>query len=359
MQRSLETVRAIKSLGYPGGSCLSRCECDELPCPLLTWITAHLRKLCPELQDSGGAADVLLVGDLRNLLSLMSCSIIGLDADVMEPSVLNKITDFLVSELQASVIIKHKELNPEEKATEGESEKEQRVQEDGEVTEFCPEYKNVDDSDENRRKAEMQAEWVLVLHSLNMDTTSQFADVLSEVESRLTLLPHGATMNPLLNTSPDSEQWMKVEQMNQTLSADYQCRKQMMIKRFQVTLESFAWGDKQKERSKALDSVPPLASLAGFSQVSLSLLLAAREDQSYIEPIRAGKSTPIYQVLMGVVPDRGGRPGEIEPPMPTWQDRKASGHRSGRGNQKWRQFSDKKKGKKALICLSMQLCSLL
>lgn len=39
---------------------------------------------------------------------------------------------------------------------------------------------------------------------------------------------------------------MQVKKISEVLSEDYQCRRQMMIKRFQVTLESFAWGDKQK-----------------------------------------------------------------------------------------------------------------
>lgn len=39
-------------LRYPGGSCLTRCRCDELPCPLLSWLSARLRALCPELQGS-------------------------------------------------------------------------------------------------------------------------------------------------------------------------------------------------------------------------------------------------------------------------------------------------------------------
>ncbi len=51
---------------------------------------------------------------------------------------------------------------------------------------------------------------------------------------------------------------------------------------------------------------------------------------------------------MGSVPDRGGRPGEIEPPMPVWENRRAKGNRSGRGGGHQRhKFSDKKKkGKK-------------
>lgn len=60
------------------------------------------------------------------------------------------------------------------------------------------------------------------------------------------------------------------------------------------------------------------------------------------------------QKLMGSVPDRGGRPGEIEPPMPAWEGRRAHGNRSGRGggHHQRRRFSDKKKkGKKEQLIL--------
>ncbi|XP_070762362.1 protein FAM98B isoform X2 [Enoplosus armatus] len=311
MERRVGTVSAIKAVGYPDGSCLTRCKCDELPCPLLTWLTAELRTLCPELQDSNRTGDVLMVGGLRHLLSDIFSPLTELTSEVLEPSTLNKVTEFLVSELQAVHIIKYKESHPEEKMTGVEFEKEQRVEDHShELAEFCQEYEDDDIQDKDRRKAEMQAEWILLLHALDMDTSSQFTDVLSEVESRLTRLPCGDMTNPLLNTSLSSEQW---------------------------------------ERIEALASVPHLSSLMGSSQVSLSLLIAAREDQSFIEPIKAGKSTPVYKTLMGSVPDRGGRPGEIEPPMPVWEDRRAKGNRSGRGSghHQRRKFSDKKKkGKK-------------
>lgn len=345
-QNLIEPVRHDERKGYPGSSCLSRCNCDELPCPLLTWLTEELRTVCPELQDSDMTGHILLVGELRNVLSNMCSPLTVLTSEVLEPSSLNKVTEFLVSELQAARIMKHKETHPDEKKTGEESEKEQRVEYHS--TELCQECENDDDKD--RRKAEMQAEWTLLLHALDMDSSAEFTDVLKEVESRLARLPSGDMTNPLLNKSLSSEQWMKVKKINQLLTEDYRCRREMMIKRFQVTLQSFAWGEKQKERNEALASVPPLSSLASSSRVSLSLLIAAREDQSFIEPIKAGESTPVYKTLMGSVPDRGGRPGEIEPPMPRWEDRRSKGNRSGRGgghNQQRRRFSDKKKkGKK-------------
>lgn len=338
------TVSALKSLGYRG-SCLSRCRCDELPCPLLCWLGAELRRVGPELQDSKPTGEVLLVGELRNLLSDMSSPLAALTCDVLEPSVLSKVTEFLVSELQAAHILRYKEMHREELTPTEECEKEQRVEDlSHDVTEVCQE-----NEDDDKRKLEMEAEWTLLLHALDMDVSSQFEDVLSQVKMRLANLPNGDMIDPLLSSSLNAEQWMQVKKINQVLLGDYQCRRQMIIKRFQVTLESFAWGEKQKERRAALASVPPLASLNGSSQVSPSLLLAARVDQSYISPIKAGTSTSVYKKLMGSVPDRGGRPGEIEPPMPVWEDRKAKGNNRGRGggHHQRHKFSDKKKkGKK-------------
>lgn len=85
--------------------------------------------------------------------------------------------DFLVSELQAAAIIKHKELHPEVKESEDESEKEQRVEDHNQ--QFTEDLEDFDHKD--RRNAEMQAEWILLLHALDMDTSSQLTDVLSEV----------------------------------------------------------------------------------------------------------------------------------------------------------------------------------
>lgn len=83
-----------------------------------------------------------------------------------------------MSELQAAQIVKYKEVHPEEETTGEESEKEQRVEDHSH--ELTEEYEE-DDDDKDRRKAEMQAEWILLLRALDMDASSQFADVLSEV----------------------------------------------------------------------------------------------------------------------------------------------------------------------------------
>lgn len=81
--------------------------------------------------------------------------------------------------MQAAHKIKYKESDPDERATEADSEKEQRVEDLS--RDFCEENEGDDGSGENRRKAEMQAEWILLLRALNMDASSRFEDVLNEV----------------------------------------------------------------------------------------------------------------------------------------------------------------------------------
>lgn len=334
MNRNPGIISALKSLGYLG-KCLCRCDCDELPCPLLSWLSGQLQLHYPELK--GGQGGLLLAAELKSMLGDMSSPLTDLAFD--DTSTLDKITDYFISELQAAIINKTKDNHSEEKTTADESPKEQRC------VDLNPD-KNVPENEDGTASANKQAEWMLVLKTLNMDLDTPLSDVLKEVQLRITNLPSDA-ISPLLNSSLSPEQWIKLEKLNDVLSSDYKCRRQMMVKRFQVTLESFAWGDKDKERKKALEMIPSIISLDGTSNVGVPLVLAARVNQSYIEPIHPGKTTTVYKVQMGEVPDRGGRPGEIEPPMPSWEDRRSGGHRSGRGggSHKGRRFGDKKKKK--------------
>lgn len=123
-----------------------------------------------------------------------------------------------------------------------------------------------------------------------------------------------------------------------------------------------------------------LSSMPAFSpslksSVSIAKLLAAREDESRIKPVKAGPSTAVHkvlvtevlqlqcisvwwftqekiskrlflQVLMGSVPDRGGRPGEIEPPMPSFTGRREGGGSQHQQRKRRREYSGKKKKNK-------------
>ena len=67
--------------------------------------------------------------------------------------------------------------------------------------------------------------------------------------------------------------------------------------------------------------------------VSIAQLLAAREDLAILEKtsnasVRKNTRSQVNSVIIGAVPDRGGRPYEQEPPppeMPPWQKDRAGG----------------------------------
>lgn len=348
MDREIGTIHALKARGYVGSSCVKQCRCDELPCPLLTWLVSELKITCPELRDR--KMGVVLVGELRALLTDLHCPLTFMNESTLSPLLLNKVIEFLVSELNAATILKYKETHPEDENVADEAGGEQRLEDYNieETMKWCQQFEAGDQADERIRREETERELSLLFQTLDLDPASPLKDVCQQVELRLAQLPGGKMMEPLLNVSLTPEQWREVEKINKVLLDDYECRSQMMTKRFQVTLQSFAWGEKEKERSQALASVPPLSSISLSSKVSIPLLLAARKDQSWILPVKAGPSTAIHKMLMGIVPDRGGRPGEIEPPMPSWEGRREGGRGSGRGGrpQQQRNFPGKKKNKK-------------
>ncbi|XP_062391534.1 protein FAM98B [Sardina pilchardus] len=331
MDRTSWTVCAIHALGYHGRACMTKCTCEELPCPLITWLISELKSSCLAPDAKGkNATGTVLAGDLRAYLKEMSCPYTTLISETLTPASLNQITEFLVSELQAAYMIKYKENHPEDRELCCESVKDRReeMQDEGEILGKIEEFVKQDDKVASEAE-ESKMELSLLLEALSMDASSKFIDLENQVKSSLAKLPEGDIPKPLLNIELNSDQWRQIEKLNEALATDYKCRRQMMMKRFEVTLQSFTWGERGKERAKAAASLPPLLP-SSESQVSLSRLLAAREDQSRILPVRAGPSTAVHKVLMGSVPDRGGRPGEIEPPMPDWKRERAHGDNSQR-----------------------------
>ncbi|XP_036732318.1 protein FAM98C isoform X3 [Manis pentadactyla] len=87
--------------------------------------------------------------------------------------------------------------------------------------------------------------------------------------------------------------------------------------------------------------------LTPASDVSIAHVLAARADLSHLVPAtskaaRQGTCCAINKVLMGNMPDRGGRPSELEAPMPRWQSRREDGGGQKVGRQCWGRKKKKK-----------------
>ncbi|XP_033081979.1 protein FAM98C isoform X3 [Trachypithecus francoisi] len=157
-------------------------------------------------------------------------------------------------------------------------------------------------------------------------------------------LPPGF-LQPLLSYLLDAPRWEALESLSQSLRDQYRCRRYLLLKRLDLTTSAFHWSDRAEAQGEAMRAVliPIREVLTPESDISIAHILAARADLSRLIPatsvaVRRGTCCAINKVLMGNVPDRGGRPNELEPPMPTWRSRREDG-----GPQCWGRKKKKKK----------------
>uniref|UniRef100_A0A8C1WK82 Family with sequence similarity 98 member A n=1 Tax=Cyprinus carpio TaxID=7962 RepID=A0A8C1WK82_CYPCA len=169
-----------------------------------------------------------------------------------------------------------------------------------------------------------------------------FSGIEKKLKEALSKVPPSHIGEPLLKKPLGPVHWEKIEAINQALVNEYEVRRKMLLKRLDVTVQSFGWSERAKTHVDRLSKVyqPRRVVLATKSKVSVAHLFAAREDLSKIlrtssGHIREKTACAINKVRMGRVPDRGGRPNEIEAPppeMPTWQKRQ-DGPQGGSGGQ--------------------------
>ncbi|XP_033102675.1 protein FAM98A-like [Anneissia japonica] len=158
---------------------------------------------------------------------------------------------------------------------------------------------------------------------LNVSDIQLFSKLESQLRTVIAQAPECQLGKPLMKFSLNMKQWEELQGINNSLMLEYQLRRQMLLKRLDVTVQSFCWSDKisGKEDKFAKAYQPKRALLKAQSETSLSNLLAAREDltmqvKTSDQQVRMNTQTPINKVLMGRVPDRGGRPQEATPPPP-------------------------------------------
>lgn len=159
------------------------------------------------------------------------------------------------------------------------------------------------------------------------------AQLWNNINGKLaTVLKTTGVLDPLFDGYLSPSQWSQVEKYFDELSADYQKRREMLLKRLDVTVQSFHWSDrlkgtKEKEINDKFQQHRP--HLSNQTNVKVSDILAARVDLPVLEKtasasVRKNTKSAVNSVVIGRVPDRGGRTDEIQPPppeMPPWQQR--------------------------------------
>ncbi|KAL3218550.1 hypothetical protein MRX96_031482 [Rhipicephalus microplus] len=145
---------------------------------------------------------------------------------------------------------------------------------------------------------------------------------------------------PLFAGGLTEKQWFALAKLQEQMQGEYRVRRETLIKRLDVTIQSFLWAERLKGmEDKIMTAYQPRRKLMETEpNVSVGHVLAAREDLTMLEKtsgtgVRKNTKSAVNRVLIGMVPDRGGRPEEQQPPppeMPSWQKR-SDGPQGGRG----------------------------
>ncbi|XP_076306062.1 protein FAM98A isoform X1 [Tachypleus tridentatus] len=183
---------------------------------------------------------------------------------------------------------------------------------------------------------------------VNITPAMLFSKAEAKIKEVLNKYSPDQVGKPLFMGVLTDKQWLSLEELQKQMYEEYMMRREVLLKRLDVTIQSFKWADRLKSKEDLISrTYQPRRQLMKIEPaVDLSDLLAAREDLAIIEKtssasVRKNTQTAINKVLIGAVPDRGGRPEEQQPPppeMPSWQKRSDSGHggsfsggRGGRG----------------------------
>ncbi|XP_050680084.1 protein FAM98A isoform X2 [Leptidea sinapis] len=159
--------------------------------------------------------------------------------------------------------------------------------------------------------------------------------LFSKVEAKVkeTIQKEGDQMvgKPLYNKALTDKDWKQLDLMFMDMFEEYRCRRETLITRLECTIQSFEWSDRLKGKKDLIQTTyrPKRDLLKMKPDVKLSDFLAARSSLLHVEKtssasVRKNTQSDVNKVLIGKVPDRGGRPHEQQPPppeMPSWQQR--------------------------------------
>lgn len=185
--------------------------------------------------------------------------------------------------------------------------------------------------------------------------------VKARVAKLVSSLPPGAltdTMALLDSKAATPELLATLGEINAVLAQDYTLRREMLLQRVDVTVQSFLWSFKAEEREgeiaaaighkrRALTSTPAAISPADAFTAGpeLTAVLSQRITDASTKGLR---HSSVKGVIIGAVPDRGGRVTEMKVSardlMPEWAARKPEGGGGGGG---WKSGGHRGGGKAA------------
>ncbi|XP_025921786.1 protein FAM98B isoform X1 [Apteryx rowi] len=325
-----DILDALEAVGYTGPlleeEALKKAAENGLSSPefleLCVWLGSQIKPLCnmeESITSTDGDKDIESFQlEISGFLKEMSCpysSLISGDIKdrLREKEDCLKLLLFLSTELQALKILRSKQIKGS----------------------------HLEKHNEMYQEVQAICDALGLPKSSSSDIPALLANVELKIKDILSKVQNNHVGKSLLTKPLNSDQVERLEKINDALRSEYECRRRMLMKRLDVTVQSFGWSDRAKVKTDDIARIyqPKRYALSPKSTITLAHLLAAREDLSKIIRTSSGSTREntvcaINKVLMGRVPDRGGRPTEIEPPppeMPPWQKRQEGGGRGGWG----------------------------
>ncbi|XP_021951285.1 protein FAM98A [Folsomia candida] len=287
---------------------------------LISWIALELKTLCPEVDEDVTPPKTTSPDDLTSFKMELSSLLKELGfpyVSLLEPQLPARfesahdrqiLLNFLLSELQAARMI--------------------HVQK-GKSGGGGDMHVSLDESPTAKILKEMMIELDLGKPPAGSTPGLIWTGILQKVKAR------NPTLEPLFTGALSDTQWVNLDNYFKELKSDYGMRREMLLKRLDVTVQSFHWsdrlkGDKEEKLNAEFRKLRP--KMKENPAVELSHVLAARIDLPVVEKtssssVRKNTRSAVNSVVIGKVPDRGGRPDEVEPPppeMPSWQQRQGA-----------------------------------
>ncbi len=189
----------------------------------------------------------------------------------------------------------------------------------------------------------------LNLSKLPADITSKlmWQKIESQLIDILSKLAPNYLAKPLFTAELNDDQWTQLMHINKFLTDDFQMRRELLLTRLDVTIQSFKWAESMKKKNNEITSIYQKyrKQLPVRPNIKIYKILSARDDllkQEKTCSTRIMTKSHLHKIIIPQPPDRGGRTNEMQAPpgeMPAFSQRRHSNNpQNQRQQQKGTQF---------------------
>ncbi len=113
----------------------------------------------------------------------------------------------------------------------------------------------------------------------NITPVEIWTKIEARVKELLAKVPKDHLGKPLLNMLLNDEQWHKLMEINRLMSDDFQMRRELLLTRLDVTIQSFKWADRLKQCNNEISNIynQKRKELQSKQSIKIYEIIAARD----------------------------------------------------------------------------------